>query len=155
MTIYPKPSVPKTRISGSLKRPKDILTNQKGILSRVYKQSRELLAIQAVIQESLPDSVYVASIQNGCLHLVTSSSSTATRIKYGERNLVTSLRNRGKGLDISKITVSIRPEQPETKLTAPEPMPISRESAEQLSNTAKYIEDEPLRNALINLSKRR
>ncbi len=155
MTILPKKSVPKTRLSGSLKRPEDILTNQKGILSRVYQQSRELLTIQAIIQESLPDNVYVASIQEGCLHLVTSSSSAATRIKYGERNLVSSLRNRGKGLDINKITVSIRPDQPETKLKAPEPTPLSRDSAEQLSNTAEYIEDEKLREALINLSKRR
>jgi hypothetical protein len=148
------PSIPKSRIHKSLKRPNQILGNQKGILNKVYAQTRELLAIQATIRNFVPDNVHVASVRDGVLHLITNSSATATRIKYRRRNIVSAIRNQSKNLDVNKIAVSVRPEDPDTRPAAREPLPISSESANQLSDTAKFIEDDALKQALIKLSKR-
>ena len=143
-----------SRIPKSLKLPNQILKNPRGSLHQLYSQARDLLAIQSVIRKFVPANVYVASIRNETLHLITSSAATATQITYRQRNIIAATRRYGAQFEVSKLKVSVRPEDPEFKLPPREPIPLSVENAQQLAAMAKYIEDGALRKALIKLSKR-
>jgi len=143
-----------SRIPKSLKQPGQILRNPRGLLHNVYAQSRDLLAIQSVIRKFVPANVYVASIRNETLHLITNSAATATQVTYRQRNIIAATRRYGAQFEIKNIKVSVRPDDPELKLPSRQPIPPSIENARQLEKTAKYIEDEALRKALIKLSKR-
>ena len=143
-----------SRIHKSLKLADQILKNPKGLLNKVYSQSRDLLAIQSVIRKFVPSNVYVASIRNETLYLITNSAATATQITYRQRNIIAATRRVGAQFEVNNIKVSVRPEDPEFKLPPREPIPPSVENAHQLATTAKYIEDPALRKALIKLSRR-
>ena len=143
-----------SRIHKSLKLPDQILKNPDGLLHKVYSQARDLLAIQSVIRKFVPANVYVASLRNETLHLITSSAAAATQITYRQRNIIAATRRYGAKFEVSKLKVSVRPEDPELKLPSREPIPPSVENAQLLATMAKYIEDGALRKALINLSKR-
>jgi len=93
-------------------------------------------------------------VSNETLHLVTSSSAAATQIRYRQRNIISAVRRQGSKFNISKIKVSVRPEEPEYVPLSKPPSAPSTENARQLVATAQYIEDEALRKALIKLSKR-
>ncbi len=142
------------RIHKSLKRPAQILANPRGLLYKVYSQSRDLLKLQSIVRKFVPSTVYVASLSNETLHLVTSSSAAATQIRYRQRNIISAVRRQESKFDINKIKVSVRPDEPESIPLLRPPSPPSDENARQLAATAQYIEDDALRKALINLSKR-
>jgi len=142
------------RIHKSLKRPTQILANPRGLLYKVYSQSRDLLKLQSIVRKFVPSTVYVASLSNETLHLVTSSSAAATQIRYRQRNIISAVRRQESKFDINKIKVSVRPDEPESIPLLRPPSPPSDENARQLAATAQYIEDDALRKALINLSKR-
>lgn len=102
----------------------------------------------------MPGDIYVAHCSPDELHLITPSSALATRLKYNQRKLVAQLRQVA-GVTTARIRVSVRPDY----LSAPRPepaaaIPLSAENARHIASAAKYIEDEDLRKALINLSKR-
>lgn len=143
-----------SRIPKSLKQADQILKNSNGLLHKVYSQSLDLLEIQAVIRKFVPANVYVASIRNNTLHLITSSAATATQITYRQRNIISATRRHDARFEVNKLKVSVRPEDPEFKLPPREAIPPSPENARLLAETAKYIEDGALRKALIKLSKR-
>lgn len=143
-----------SRIPKSLKQADQILKNSNGLLHKVYSQSLDLLEIQAVIRKFVPANVYVASIRNNTLHLITSSAATATQITYRQRNIISATRRHDARFEVNKLKVSVRPEDPEFKLPSREAIPPSPENARLLAETAKYIEDGALRKALIKLSKR-
>ena len=93
----------------------------------------------------------VASIKNNELTLLTAKSTQATQIRYRQRNIISALRRRG--LEVSSLKIKVqpifsakKPEDSERYLTP--------QNASQLQQTAEHIEDESLRKALINLSKR-
>ena len=148
------------RIPKSLKRPAQIIGNPRSALYKVYAQSRDLLRLQSIIRKFVPSNVYVASISNETLHLVTNSSATATQIRYRQRNIISAARRlpvvhrEGSNFDIKKIKISVRPDEPESAPIVKVPIPLSVENARHLAATADYIEDEALRKALIKLSKR-
>ena len=142
------PRTPKT------KKFDQILKNPKGVLHKVYSQSRDLLAIQSVVRKFVPANVHVASIRNKTLHLITGSAAAATQIKYRRRNIIMATRRHGLQFEIDNIKVSVRPEDPEFKLPTRQPIPPSAENARQLAAAAQYIEDEALRKALMKLSNR-
>ena len=142
------------RIPKTLKRPAQIIGNPRSVLYKVYSQSRDLLDLQATIRKFVPSNVYVASISNETLHLVTNSGAVATKVGYRQHNIIAAIRRPGSQIKISKIKISVRPEDPKFTPVLKEPLPISDDNARQLAATAQYIEDEPLRKALIKLSKR-
>lgn len=142
------------RIHKSLKRPAQILANPRGLLYKVYSQSRDLLKLQSIVRKFVPSTVYVASLSNETLHLVTSSSAAATQIRYRQRNIISAVRRQESKFNINKIKVSVRPDEPESIPLLRPPSPPSDENARHLAATAQYIEDDALRKALINLSKR-
>jgi hypothetical protein len=142
------------KIPKSLKRTAQIIGNPRGILYKTYSHSRDLLKLQSAIRDFVPSNVFVASMSNETLHLITSSSAAATQIRYRQRNIISAVRRQTSKFNINKIKVSVRPEEPEfTPLLKPPTAP-SKDNARQLATTAQYIEDEALRKALIKLSKR-
>ncbi len=147
-----------SKIPDSLRRPYQILASQDGSLRKIYAQSSSLLAVQSIIRQYAPANVYVASIRDETLHLITSSSVVATQIRYRQRSIVSAVRRSGLTNSptniVSRLKVSVRPEQPESLAPVREPVPISTENARNLVTAAKYIEDDALRKALIRLSKR-
>ncbi|MBD3648466.1 MAG: DUF721 domain-containing protein [Pseudomonadales bacterium] len=138
-----------------MKRPSQILDRPTSTLHHVYAHSQQLLKLQAIVRNLVPGEIYVASCENGSLHIITSSSGLATRLRYRQRALVSSLRRKASHWDIEEIRISVRPETgPAARENVNVPIPPSPENARQLLSTAKYIEDEALRKALIGLARR-
>lgn len=141
-----------TRIPKSIKRPNQILSGGNHILQSLVHQSRDLLSIEAIVSRYVDDPFKVASYQHQTLVLVIPSSAIATRIRYRQRNIMASLKRTG--LPVDTLKIKVRPDF----ATEPEEARISRtlstSSARHIAQTAKYIEDEPLRKALIRLSER-
>lgn len=137
------------RIHDSIKSPKRILEG-KGSISRLYRHARGLLEMQARIREVVPGDIYVAGFDQGVLHLVTPSAALATRLRYQQRRFIGNLEFEGNA--VSSLRVSVRPE---LEQPAPEPTrhrQMSEASARRVAETAEYIEDDALREALIRLS---
>ena len=133
---------------------RDILDDPRSTFAQVTDHARQLLAIQDEIRRIVPPNVKVASIADKTLHLVTPSSAAATQIRYRQRTIITTLRKIASHLHVEQIQVSVRPEpEPQEPTTRP-PVPPSEENARQLASTAKYIEHDPLRKALMRLSMR-
>jgi len=133
-------------------------------LNKIFSKSQDLIQLQNALRQTFPGEVYVASLSEGTLHLITPSASLATRLKYRHSAIKAALQqiplsgagsqNRREVLQIEQIKVSVQPNykppvSPERSAIAPTP-----QTARLIAETAQYIEDEPLRKALIRLSKR-
>ena len=93
----------------------------------------------------------VGSLKNNELTLLTSKSTQATHIRYRQRNVISALRRRG--LEVSSLKIKVQPPFSANKPENRERY-LTPQTASQLQQTAAYIEDESLKNALIRLSKR-
>lgn len=140
-----------SRVPKSIRSTQQILKGSNHILHSLYAQSQDLRTIQQIVDGVLDVETSVASLKNNELTLLTSKSTQATQIRYRQRNIISTLRRRG--LEVSSLKIKVqpifsakKPEDSERYLTP--------RNASQLQLTAAYIEDEALRNALINLSKR-
>ena len=136
----------------AFKQPPQILSLAKGNLNQLLSHSKSLLAIQSVIRKIVPGDIFVAALTNGELHLITPSAALATRIKYTQAIIISSLRQRHQPYLIESIKISVRPGYFSVTKPASRPLPVSAKSAEQIAETAKYIEDSALRKALIRLA---
>ena len=130
---------------------KQILKGSNHVLHSIYAQSQHLGTIQQIVDDVLDVETNVGSLKNHELTLLTAKSTQATQIRYRQRNIISALRRRG--LEVSSLKIKVqpifsakKPEDSERYLTP--------RNASQLQQTAAYIEDEALRNALIKLSKR-
>ena len=142
------------RIPDSIQSPSQILRTGRGTLHHLIDHARELLDIQQHVRQVVPGTVYVAALDADCLHLITPSSALATRVRYNQRKLLAALRQRT-GKSIVRVKVSVRPEQIPAAPREPRAAhPLSPEAAQHLASSAKYIEDEDLRKAIIRLSNR-
>jgi hypothetical protein len=135
----------------------DKVQSAKGGLKYVLNRANALLVIESVVSEAvdgeLRGDVKVASLENGLLHLSTSSASLATRVKYSQMNLIAILKRLKKPLFIDSIKVSVQPKIYKDSYKTLPPLPPSTENGKLLETSAQYIEDDPLREALIKLSK--
>lgn len=140
-----------TRVPKYIKSTHQILKEPNHILHSLYTQSQELLRVEQTVHRHIDEKVSVASFKNNELTLTAVSGAVATKIRYRQRKLISTLR-RG-GLDVNIIKIKVQP-----TLSTPEQPVVERylspENAHQLVETAQYIEHEPLRKALIALSKR-
>ncbi len=136
----------------SLKRPEQILGSST-VLKQLYSHAQELLALQSAVRRFVQAEISVASFDNQILHLVTPSGATATQLRYRQRNIISTVRKQ-LHVDVNSIRVSVRPLEVAHPTKGKAPIPISAANARQLANTAKYIEDEGLRKALVTLSRR-
>lgn len=140
-----------SRVPKSIRSTQQILKGSNHILHSLYAQSQELRTIQHIVDHVLDVETSVASLKNNELTLLTAKSTQATQIRYRQRNIISALRRRG--LEVSSLKIKVqpifsakKPEDSERYLTP--------QNASQLLQTAEHIEDESLRKALINLSRR-
>ena len=140
-----------SRVPKSIRSTQQILKGSNHILHSLYAQSQELRTIQQIVDGVLDVETSVASLKNNELTLLTAKSTQATQIRYRQRNIISTLRRRG--LEVSSLKIKVqpifsakKPEDSERYLTP--------RNASQLQQTAAYIEDEALKNALIKLSRR-
>ena len=121
------------------------------ILKNLYTRTKELLLVQDLIRSHLSEDIYVAAYRGQTLHLIARSSAVATQLRYRQRNIISLLRQR---YSIDKLKVTVRPNEPDPPQFLNPAIPPSTKNAGQITDTAKYIEDEGLRKALIKLSER-
>ena len=140
-----------SRVPKSIRSTQQILKGSNHILHSLYAQSQDLRTIQQIVDGVLDVETSVASLKNNELTLLTSKSTQATQIRYRQRNIISTLRRRG--LEVSSLKIKVqpifsakKPEDSERYLTP--------QNASRLQQTAAYIEDEALKNALIKLSNR-
>jgi len=107
--------------------------------------------IQQIVDDVLDVETSVGSLKNNELTLLTAKSTQATQIRYRQRNIISALRRRG--LEVFSLKIRV---QPTFSAKVPEDSDryLTRQVASQLQQTAAYIEDEALKNALIRLSER-
>jgi len=146
------------------KDPAQIFSRPRSRLNRIFSKSQDLVKLQNALRQTFPGEVYVASLSEGILHLITPSASLATRLRYRQKAIKAALEqmplpgagshNRREVLQIMQIKVTVSPNYklptaPKRSAIAPSP-----ETARLIAEIAQYIEDEPLRKALIRLSRR-
>jgi len=139
------------------KRPDQLLAASKGPLKQLFRHAQSLLAMQRLIQKLTPGELQVISFEDQVLSLNTPSAALATRIKYSQNSLIASLARLKRPVIVTSIKVQVRPDLIEAykpKAPANFARPPSAENGRHLAEAAKYIEDEALRKALIQLSTR-
>jgi len=146
------------------KDPKQLFARPRSKLNKIFSHSQDLIALQNTLRQTFPGEVYVASLVEGTLHLVTPSASLATRLKYRQKAIKDSLeqlnfqdtgaKHQKKAIHVEQIKISVRPNfKPPTPPTR-YAIPPTPQTARLIAETAQYIEDGPLRKALLRLSKR-
>ena len=140
-----------SRVPKSIRSTQQILKGSNYILHSLYAQAQELGTIQQIVDDVLDVKISVGSLKNNELTLLTAKSTQATHIRYRQRNVISALRRRG--LEVSSLKIKVQPvfsaNKPENRARY-----LTPQTASQLQQTAAYIEDESLKNALISLSKR-
>ena len=130
---------------------KQILKESNHVLHSIYAQSQHLGTIQQIVDDVLDVETSVASLKHNELTLLTAKSTQATQVRYRQRNIISALRRRD--LEVSSIKIKVHPAFP-TKNPENSERYLTPQIASQMKETAAYIEDESLKNALLRLSKR-
>jgi hypothetical protein len=136
----------------AFRRPGQILSQAKGTLNRLLAQTDDLILLQRLVRKVVAGDIFVASLDQGQLHVITPSAALATRLKYSQKAVIASLQQRKNPYLIDSIKISVRPDyippaKPERRMPR-----VSLSNAEHIAETAQYIEDEALRKALFSLS---
>jgi hypothetical protein len=140
-----------SRLPKSIKSTSQILKGPNHILHSLLAQSRDLLIIEDVVQRFVKEDVSVCSLKNNELTLNVPSGAIATKVRYRQRNIISTLHRAG--LSITSLKIKVQPAlSPQKTVTVDRH--ISAENAHQLAESAQYIEDERLREALLRLSRR-
>jgi hypothetical protein len=140
-----------SRVPKSIRSTHQILKGTSHILHLLYAKSQELGTIQQIVDDVLDVKISVGSLKNNELTLLTAKSTQATQIRYRQRNIISALRRRG--LEVSSLIIKVQPTF-SAKITEKSERYLTPQIAFQLQQTAAFIEDESLKNALIRLSKR-
>ena len=140
-----------SRVPKSIRSTQQILKGSNHILHLLYAQSQELGTIQQIVDDVLDDKTSVGSLKKNELTLLTAKSTQATRVRYSQRKIISALRRRG--LEVSSLKIKVQPTFP-AQVPENSERYLTPQVASQLQQTAAFIEDEPLKNALIMLSKR-
>ena len=140
-----------SRVPKSIRSTQQILKGSNHILHLLYAQSQELGTIQQIVDDVLDDKTSVGSLKNNELTLLTARSTHATRVRYSQRKIISALRRRG--LEVSSLKIKVQPTFP-AQIPENSERYLTPQVASQLQQTAAFIEDESLKNALIMLSQR-
>ena len=139
-----------SKVKLKAKHPLEIMS-ESSLLNKLRSNANKLLSIEDLIQRNLSLNLRVAALQGDTLHLIASSSSAATNMRYRQQTIISLLRNQ---YPISKLKLSVRPKEPPPPPYLKPPNKPSSENARQITIAAQYIENEGLRKALIKLSRR-
>jgi|TARA_B100000315_G_scaffold5905_1_gene5927 hypothetical protein len=145
-------------MSGSkspIKHASSLMSDPDSALHTLFKQTQTLQRLQQLVYRYLPLStqphIRVATYREGVLHLLTDSAHWITRLRYQESELIEKLASHQSFQDLGRIRLTVKPWYAPTDNQRPA-TPISAHNAKQMAAVAKYIEDKPLRKALIKLS---
>ena len=119
------------------------------LLARAQVLLRAQAAIERCLPPALADSVWVAQLEKGNLHLACNSGAVAARLRHQTQALAVELSKRG--LIVDHVRVSVQPEfQPTPPIMVHKPglPPTALTSLAQLNTE---IEDGPLKQALSQL----
>ena len=141
-----------SRVPKSIKSTQQILRGSNHILHSLYAQSQDLRTIQQIVDNVLDVETSVASLKNNELTLLTARSTQATQTRYRQRTIISALRRRG--LEVSSLKIKVQPVFSANKKHEDRERYLTPQNASRLQQTAAYIEDEALKNALIKLSNR-
>ena len=140
-----------SRVPKSIRSTQQILRGSNHILHSLYAQSQDLRTIQQIVDNVLDVETSVASLKNNELTLLAAKSTQATQTRYRQRTIISALRRRG--LEVSSLKIKVQPIF-STKKHEDSERYLTPQNASRLQQTAAYIEDEALKNALIKLSNR-
>lgn len=125
----------------------------------ILQQARKLRAITAVLSEQLPEYIR-AHCQAGYLDekylvLIVDNSAWATQLRYLVPQLKKQLIQNGLLNEQQAVRIKVVHEVSSKRLsTLPPPLPLSRNNAALLRNTADSMADDELKSALLKLSRR-
>ena len=140
-----------SRVPKFIRSTQQILQGSNHILHLLYAQSQELRTIQQIVDDVLDVETSVGSLKNDELTLLTAKSTQATHVRYRQRNVISALRLRG--LEVSSLKIKVLPIF-SAKKTEKEKRYLTPQTASHLQQTAAYIVDQPLKRALLSLSKK-
>ena len=129
----------------------DMLATQ--LPAALLARAQVLLRAQAAVERSLPpalaNSVWVAQLEKGNLHLACNSGAVAARLRHQTQSLAIELSKRG--LIVDHVRVSVQPEfQPTPPVVVDKPgLPATALTSLAQLNTG--IEEGPLKQALDRL----
>jgi hypothetical protein len=141
-----------SRVPKSIRSTQQILRGSNHILHSLYAQSQDLRTIQQIVDNVLDVETSVASLKNNELTLLAAKSTQATQTRYRQRTIISALRRRG--LEVSSLKIKVQPIFSANKKHEDSERYLTPQNASRLQQTAAYIEDEALKNALIKLSNR-
>lgn len=108
-------------------------------------------ALLPILPPQGPDHVGVADYYNGCLVLVVDSGTWATRLRYQQDSLRRALAQNLR-LDLDRLEIRVRPTTQPLKPRPHITRRISSQARQQLAESALYINDAGLADALSRLS---
>jgi hypothetical protein len=126
----------------------------------LIKRARDLGQLTSLIRCELPPECdghyHVANIRDRTLVIITDSPVWTTRLRQLGPKILNILHNSGRK-NLLHIQVFSRPAQPQVtrapETTKPGPRQLSPQSSQLLNQTASFIEDEGLRDALLKLAR--
>jgi hypothetical protein len=128
---------------------------------RLKKRAQELNRLTLMLRNELPPEVdghfSVANIRDRTLVIMSDSPVWATRLRQLGPQIVNILQNNGKKNLLHIQVFSRPPSSPVARPPEPPQRParkLSQQSTELINQTASYIEDENLREAMLKLAKR-
>jgi hypothetical protein len=128
---------------------------------RLKKRAQELNRLTLLLRNELPPEVdghfSVANIRDRTLVIMSDSPVWATRLRQLGPQIVNILQNKGKKNLLHIQVFSRPPSSPVARPPEPPQRPartLSQQSTELINQTASYIEDEKLREAMLKLAKR-
>ena len=128
---------------------------------RLKKRAQELNRLTLMLRNELPPEVdghfSVANIRDRTLVIMSDSPVWATRLRQLGPQIVNILQNKGKKNLLHIQVFSRPPSSPVARQPEPPQRPariLSQQSTELINQTASYIEDENLREAMLKLAKR-
>ena len=119
------------------------------LLARAQVLLRAQAAIERCLPPALADSVWVAQLEKGNLHLACNSGAVAARLRHQTQALAVELSKRG--LIVDHVRVSVQPEfQPTPPIVVHKPG-LPSTALTSLAQLNTEIEDGPLKQALSKL----
>lgn len=124
-------------------------------LNRLFRKADAIARLDKELDNALPSSLKgkfkISGYKDGVLKLVVNSAASATRLKYGQSELINKLRCNSILRELQSISIKIRPARYKKKLVR-KIQPLSNENAQLLTEEAGQTKDEALRDVLLRLA---
>jgi hypothetical protein len=124
-------------------------------LNRLFRKADAIAKLDKELDQALPDNLKgkfkIAGYKDGVLKLVVHSAVLATRLKFAQNELISTLRFNPILKELNTISIKIRPARYKKKIVK-KLLPISNENAQILIEEAGQTKDKDLRDILLRLA---